>query len=239
MIGIALAMIVAVSAVATLSIREGQTQAGAAARLSVAVPPTAYVPAPPSGPTHDTNTTISGDATAEAWDQRDREQANAAVATSVAAHQQGKPDPKEQALQKRTPPIPQPVSTTQAFAVPPPPGGITVVEVQRHDWQLKYHITNAWQGTVNGQPVTVWAGSKADVINGAGSGSRWDSPEQGLVIYSPLGQNETEFLSASRHGVLKLTGSSGTCLTLVASDSTSTTFDAATQKWGYTATKQP
>ncbi len=69
---------------------------------------------PPPGPTHDTNITIAGDATALARDERDRAQGESARSTAIAAQQQGKPDPKEEFVRQYTPPVPEPIQTTEA-----------------------------------------------------------------------------------------------------------------------------
>jgi hypothetical protein len=185
-------------------------------------------PPPPSVPTHDIAGITAGEATKTATDAKEEALMESSEATAVANEQLGIIDK----YVYQTPPIPYPVGTIEAVTSALPPNGIGIVQSATSAFINKYHISNMWTGTVNGNLVNVYAGSKADVDGQPGI---WNTPEQGVLIYDTLGNGtDGEYLTGTRAGRLTLTASNGTCLTVAAYDAdeyTIFTFDAATRLW--------
>jgi hypothetical protein len=117
-------------------------------------------------------------------------------------------------------PVPVPTGILEGFS--PLPG-----------WGRLYHIKNAWQHTINGDRIVVYAGSVADDP----IGGRWNTPEQGVVkvmVFPANADNPTgaDYPSPNRSGALVITSAEGTRLKLATVDGSATfTFDVATQSW--------
>ena len=100
-------------------------------------------------------------------------------------------------------------------------------------WGSIYRITNRWLGRIHDRNVTVLAGSLVDdrlqMI--------WREPQQGIVIvwvWPPPGSEDnleqTNYVTPTRSGIVRITSFQDTCLTLTA-DNTNFQFDAATRTW--------
>ncbi|MHB8644335.1 MAG: hypothetical protein ACYDAR_00940 [Thermomicrobiales bacterium] len=95
-------------------------------------------------------------------------------------------------------------------------------------WNMHADVSNEWFGTVNGQPIAVFAGTD----------STWDA--RGIVYDSGQGyvavgvgkitdNNYHEYLTPTKHGGVKITAVNGTMVSLVAEDGTTFTFDLDTR----------
>jgi hypothetical protein len=118
-------------------------------------------------------------------------------------------------------PVPVPTGILDNFSLP-------------SGWGSVYRIKSVWQQFVNGDRVTVYAGSIADdPVRG-----RWDTSEQGVinVMVFPSGADASPtsaaYLSPTRSGALVITSAQGTVLTLTTADGSATfTFDVSTRTW--------
>jgi len=183
----------------------------------------------PSIPTHDLAIIASGQATKIALDAQEDAQQQSARATAVRSDELGTPNPKNLSTTIATS-VPMPVATTLAQTLPGNSNGIDFIQSPSSGWINRYKFNNVWSGTVNSLQVSLYAGLKVD------SSSTGGSPGQGVILYSAMQSTvpDTEYLTATQHGALTFTDVSGTCLTAMASDGTTFTFDATNHTWSCT-----
>ncbi len=113
---------------------------------------------------------------------------------------------------------------------PTPALGVQI-NVWQNPWNPKQPADYLWRGYINGDLVTVWAGSTINLLPGGGV----EETQQGYVgvavgtdLTGP-NRNYHEYLTSKQAGTLKITAVNGTVVSLVAKDGTIFTFNLDTR----------